>query len=246
MCAMSSSDYLHLLRTESARLSQVAEQNLADPVPHVDGWTVHDVVGHTGWVFRYVTAVIATDPSNPPSRSAVPEPPPGPEVVAWFTEASGLVIKALEAADPDHMCPSFVGPVPVSWWVRRMAHEVSMHRWDAFSASGSPNPIQSALAADGIDEVLSVFVQSRLEFGELGGNGETVHLHATDFDDGEWLLHLGANEITWERSHAKGDVAARGPISDLLLMMWSRIPPSRLEVFGDASILDRWQQSASF
>ncbi len=243
---MSTADYLHLLRTESARLSQVAETNLADPVPHVEGWTVQDVVGHTGWVFRYVTAVIATDPDNPPSRSAIPEPPAGPEVIQWFADASEGVIKALEAADPNHICPSFVGPQPVSWWIRRMAHEVSMHRWDAFSASGSPNPIHESLAADGIDEVLEVFVPSRLEFGELGGNGETIHLHATDYEAGEWLLHLGANEITWERTHAKGDVAARGPASDLLLMMWSRIPPSRLEVFGDASILDRWQQAASF
>lgn len=246
MCAMSSSDYLHLLRTENARLSQVAEANLNDPIPHVDGWTVQDVVGHTGWVARYVTEVIATDLSNTVSRSSIPEPPADASVLQWFSEASTKLIEALGTADPEHVCKTFVGPQPVRWWIRRMANEFSMHRWDAFSASGSPDPIHSSLAADGIDEALTVFAPSRLEFGELGGNGETVHLHATDIDDGEWLVQLGAAEITWERSHVKADVAARGPVSDLLLMIWSRIPPSRLEVFGDASILDRWQQAASF
>jgi uncharacterized protein (TIGR03083 family) len=246
MCAMKSSDYLHLLKTENARLSQVDEANLNDPIPHVDGWTVQDVVGHTGWIARYVTAVIATDPDNPPSRSDVPEPPPGPEVLEWFAAGGSALVHALESADPDHIAPSFTGPQPVSWWIRRMAHEFSMHRWDAFSASASPDAISADLAVDGIDETLSVFVPNRLEFGELAGNGETIHLHASDVDDGEWLLHLGAGEVTWEKSHAKADVAARGPVSDLLLMIWSRIPPSRLEVFGDASILDRWQQAASF
>ena len=246
MSALNPSDYLHILRTEFARLSQVEKANLNDPIPHIDGWTVHDVVGHTGWVARYVTAVIGTDPSNPPSRSSIPEPPPGPEVVEWFVEAGEALVKALAAADPEHHCPSFIGEVTVAWWFRRMANEFSMHRWDAFSASSSPDPIESKLAADGIEEVLRVFVPTRLQFGELDGHGETIHLHASDIENGEWSLTLGENDISWDNTHTKADVAARGPISDLLLMMWSRIPPSRLEVFGESEILDRWQKAASF
>jgi hypothetical protein len=41
-------------------------------------------------------------------------------------------------------------------------------------------------------------------------------------------------------------VAARGSTSDLLLLMWSRIPAGRLEVFGDADLLYRWQAAAAF
>ena len=51
--------------------------------------------------------------------------------------------------------------------------------------------------------------------------------------------HLGA-------VHAKGDVAARGTASDLLLMMWNRITPDRLDVFGDGDLLTRWQRAARF
>jgi predicted lipid carrier protein YhbT len=101
------------------------------------------------------------------------------------------------------------------------------------------------LARDGVDEVFEVFAPLRLDLDRLGGTGETMHLHATDLD-GEWMCTLHPDAVTWAHGHARGDVAARGPVSDLLLLLWGRIPPSRLEVFGDATILDRWQRAAAF
>ena len=43
--------------------------------------------------------------------------------------------------------------------------------------------------------------------------------------------------------HAKGDVAARGTASDLLLFLWGRVPADTLEVFGDADLLARFRQA---
>ena len=94
--------------------------------------------------------------------------------------------------------------------------------------------------------MLQVFVPHRMQFPVLAGNGETVHLHATDIEGGEWMLTYHPKSVEWERGHAKGDVAARGTMSDLLLLVWGRIPPSRLEVFGDATLIDRWQAAATF
>ncbi len=48
------------------------------------------------------------------------------------------------------------------------------------------------------------------------------------------------------REHAKGDVAIRAPASHLLLFLYGRAGASGAEVFGDASILDRWQQLVSW
>lgn len=246
MTTLTSADYQHLLRVEAARLSQVEPSHLDLELPHIEGWTVRSVVGHTGWVFRFAKLALAADPENPPSRSSVPEPPPGDEVMEWFAEGSQELQLALESVDLESMRPTFTGPQPATWWMRRLSHEVSIHRWDAESAFGSPDPIDARQAKDGVDELLQVFTPQRMQFATLGGAGETVHLHATDIDDGEWFMTYGPDAVEWNHSHAKGDVAARGPVSDLLLLLWSRLPPSRLEVFGDASLLDRWQRAAAF
>lgn len=246
MTNLTSSDYKHLLRVEAARLSQVEPAHLELELPHIEGWTVRSVVGHTGWVFRFAKLSLQADPENPPSRSSVSEPPPGDDVLEWFSAGSQELQAELDSTDLDAIRPTFTGPQPASWWLRRLSHEVSIHRWDAESAFGSPDPIDARQARDGIDEVLEVFAPKRMQFPSLAGQGETVHLHATDIDDGEWLMTYGPDSIEWNHSHAKGDVAARGPVSDLLLLLWSRIPASRLEIFGDAKLLDRWQQAATF
>ncbi|MGI9595925.1 MAG: maleylpyruvate isomerase family mycothiol-dependent enzyme [Acidimicrobiales bacterium] len=240
------SDYRHLLRVEAARLSEIGTEHLELDVPHIDGWTVRSVIGHTGWVFRFARLALDADPENPPSRSSVPEPPPGDEVIDWFTVGAAQLQEALDGTNLETPRPTFTGPQPAGWWLRRLSHEVSIHRWDAESAFGHPEPIDARQARDGIDEVLEVFTPQRMQFATLDGNGETVHLHATDIDDGEWFMTYGDEAVEWDHSHAKGDVAARGTVSDLLLLLWSRIPASRLEVFGDASLLDRWQDAATF
>ena len=215
-------------------------------LPHIEGWTVRSVLGHTGWVFRFAKLSLEADPDNPPSRSSVPEPPPGDDVIAWFSTGSDELQAALENADLDAIRPTFTGPQPATWWLRRVSHEVSIHRWDVESAFASPDPIDAQQAKDGIDEILEVFAPNRMQFATLGGQGETVHLHATDIDDGEWFMTYGPDSIEWNHSHAKGDVAAQGPVSDLLLLLWGRIPASRLKIFGEAKLVDRWQQSAAF
>ena len=243
---LSLSDYMDSIRRDFAAIGEISAGSLDQRIPHIEGWTVAAVIGHTGWVARYVTQALAATPEAPPSRSAVAEPPPSAEVMAWFNEGAEDLLTALESADPDTLRPTFTGAQPARWWIRRMAHEFAMHRWDAFSAIGSPEPIDAKLAEDGIDEVFQVFTPARARFETLAGTGETVHLHATDIEGGEWSMTLNAEEVVWERSHTKADVAARGPVSDLLLLLWSRIPPSRLELFGEATILERWQEAAKF
>ncbi len=245
MSRLNTSDYLHQIKVESARLEELDPDLLDFEVAHINGWTVGAVVGHTGWVYRYVTEVLAS-PDEPPRRSSIPEPPAGPSVLGWFSDAADALIEQLESTPTDKPCASFVGPVDAAWWNRRLAHETAMHRWDAFASVGSVDPIEFRLASDGISEVFEVFVDSRLQFDRLNANGETIHLHATDGQDGEWMLRLQPDHIAVTREHAKADVAARGSTSDLLLMLWGRIPPAQLELFGDSTILDRWQDAATF
>ena len=41
-------------------------------------------------------------------------------------------------------------------------------------------------------------------------------------------------------------MAARGTASDLLLLVWGRVTPDAVDVFGDAALLARWQDRARF
>src|SRR5207342_3544606 len=94
-----------------------------------------------------------------------------------------------------------------------------VHAWDATAAVGPAEPIDAALAVDGVDEYLDVFMPTR--FGHADGPLLTAHLHATDAD-GEWVVHMGEGRWEVERAHAKGDVAIRATASDLLLLLWGR------------------------
>ena len=86
---------------------------------------------------------------------------------------------------------------------------------------------------------------TRLAGNPVTGEGETIHLHCTD-GEGEWLVRLAPDGATVTREHAKGDVAARGTASDLLLLVWGRITPDAVDVFGDAALLARWQDRTRF
>lgn len=235
-----------LLDAEIGRMVDVDPADFGCEVAHLPGWTVHSVVGHVGWILRWVSLCLEATPNNAPSRAAVGEPPVGPEVGEWFRQAAHGFTAVLDQCDLSAPRPSWAGPQDGYWWLRRMAHEVAIHRWDVYTATGRPVPIDAVQALDGVDELLDVFVPARLQIETLDASGQTIHLHATDIEGGEWMLHLGPDGVRWEHGHAKGDVAARGPASDLLLMLWGRIPPERLEVFGDAGLLTRWQQAAVF
>jgi hypothetical protein len=47
----------------------------------------------------------------------------------------------------------------------------------------------AALAADGVGELLEVFLAPHSDGEPVGGRGESLHLHATD-TEGEWRVRL--------------------------------------------------------
>ena len=135
------------------------------------------------------------------------------------------------------------------WWARRILHETTVHRADAELALGVADPeIDSVIAADGIDEFLFNLPSARRPYKHLASlpTGASMHLHATD-SDGEWLVRFTESGITWERGHGRASVAVRGPVASLLLFTYGRLRPSdpRLAVFGEADLLDAWQQKTA-
>jgi uncharacterized protein (TIGR03083 family) len=235
---------LAALRAEGDALAAAAGRDLAAAVPTCPGWTVADLVLHTGMVHRHKTEIVRGRLLTPPR----PWPPPAPaasELVGWYRDGLQELATVLEREDPAIPVWTWYEPDrTVGFWRRHMAHETTVHRADAESAHGEPAPVPADVAVDGIDELLDVMFVPDLEGEPVGGRGESLHLHATDAE-GEWLLRLLPTGAEVERGHGKGDVAARATASDLYLWLYGRVPVDRLEVFGDAAVPARVRELAA-
>lgn len=235
-------DYVELVRTDSAALVAAANSGPLDaPVPSCPGWTVADLLAHIGRVQRWSAACASS--TEPVDRRSVPEPPEDPAALpGWVADGASELADTLTHLDPGRPAWNFAGaqPAVAGFWHRRQAVEAALHRWDAEAARGAPTPLDAALAADGIDETLTVMAPFRLAGRDDLHIGGSIHVHCTD-TEGEWTLRT-EDGLAVEHGHAKGDAALRGPASSVLLVLWRRLRPGEggTEVFGDAAVLDRW------
>jgi uncharacterized protein (TIGR03083 family) len=237
-------DYLQSLRDDGTALAAAARQGLDPPVPACQGWTVAHLVLHTGMVHRHKLEIVRGRLAQPPD----PWPPPSPpraELLGWYEQGLEELLTVLEATDPDTRVWTFHRPDQTAgFWRRRMAQETAVHRVDAESAHGGHRPVPAALAADGVSELLEVFLAPHAEGEPVGGRGESLHLHATD-TEGEWRLRLLPAGVEVGQGHAQGDAGAAGSASDLLLFLWGRAGPDPLERSGDPALLPRVRELAA-
>ncbi|MGQ0824556.1 MAG: maleylpyruvate isomerase family mycothiol-dependent enzyme [Actinomycetota bacterium] len=236
-------DFVAAIRREGADCVRAARATGVDAkVPSCADWTVADLCSHLGRLHRWVVEVIELRPKPFERYWETIDTPDGGALLDFLESGYAPMADALGTVAPTEPMWSWTDDRTAGFWARRQAHELAVHRWDAQLAGGIPQPIERALAVDGIQEVFDI-LPFRLGAKYPGGNDETIHLHCTDSDDGEWLLRIGAERLEVTREHAKGDVAARGTASDLLLVLWGRYPPEQLEVFGDADLLRRFRNA---
>jgi uncharacterized protein (TIGR03083 family) len=234
--------YLDTVVRDSAALAAAARAGMEPSIGHCPGWTVQSVVEHLGMVHRWVEQMVRTRATERLSRRDM-APPPADGLVEWFEEGVERLVDTPGSSTPDEPLWSWsLRPHVAGFWPRRMAHETAVHRWDGERGSGREQPLDGALAVDGIDEVFDTIAPRMVDDGaplELGG---TLHLHCTD-REGEWLVSSSAGSgLAVRREHAKGDCAVRGTASDLLLLLLNRPTRDRVEVFGDDAVLDAWSK----
>jgi uncharacterized protein (TIGR03083 family) len=235
------------LEVESRRVTLLDPATADAPVPWCGGWSVGRVVGHLGGIQRWATA-LTNNPDVWVKRREMEPPPDGRAVFAWYRAGVEPMLAAMQTGDLDTAVNTWAGRRPRRWWLRRLAHETAVHRWDAEAGGDgidAARPLDPALAVDGIDELFENFLP--LVDDKFGGTGQTMHLHATDAP-GEWQLTFSPRGVQIERTHAKGDVAVRGPASALLLLLWNRPreATTAAELFGDPTVLDMWSRGARF
>ncbi len=215
-------------------------------VPSCPGWTVADLVVHVGLVWGWAADIVAT--GRRAERAPAPEDRSEDALGAWAKVQAARLCDALGAADPEASCWTFGMPRSARFWFRRQALETALHAWDAEGAVGRPARIDPDVAADGVDEHLTVIVARSVGREPAAWSGETIHLHRTD-GDGEWVVRLGpGGQVTAERTHAKADLALRGPAEALWLWSANRASAEELgiERFGDEAIAERWRTTIAF
>jgi uncharacterized protein (TIGR03083 family) len=209
---------------------------LDTPVPSCPDWDVTALLRHVGKIHRWVAQVIATGDMNTPRPEGTA--PHGPELFEWIqTGAAELYAVGMEKG-PNAPATNWAHQEPVTaFWFRRMANEVAVHAWDARAAAGNPEPIEAELAADAIDEWLTVMGPMRPPEGLSG----TLHIHCTDAA-GDWTVDLAS--FTTERGGASADAELRGPASGILLRLLSRSDEGELS--GDPGVFAQWGEKVRF
>jgi uncharacterized protein (TIGR03083 family) len=238
--------HIDALRDEGERMAVAVAR--ADPdagVPSCPEWTVRDLVRHLGGVHRWATGYITsgrTETSHAELDEVVGTWPADADLAAWLARGCADLVAALVAAPDDLACWTFLpAPSPRAMWARRQAHETAIHRVDAEQAvDAAVTGFAPPFAADGIDELLRLFVPRR---------GTTLHADpptslavcCTDVSDASWLLHLDADGVRTTSGHgARAACTVAGAAGDLYLGLWNRSGADDLTVEGDRQVLGQF------
>jgi uncharacterized protein (TIGR03083 family) len=242
--------WLTALRADGAAFRAAVDQPgaLSLNVPSCPEWSVGDLVRHLGAVYRRthsrISAGHADQPWGPPR---VPDDAPAATdeaVLAWFEGELTQLDSALEAVDPDLPAWNWAPQAKAAgFWHRRMAHETTVHRWDAQLATGLPEPIEGKLAGDTVAEALDTYLPAGRRRGPAEAAG-LIHVVAADLGQ-EWYVRLRGDGVALLDTDTLLDddehparAAASGSASDLALAIWGRIAFDVLDTAGDGALLE--------
>lgn len=225
-----------LRREWSAFESLLATPIFGLPVPDCPQWNVRDLVLHVGRIHHFFAEMVRSGRDRPFPLSEIAAPTES-EVIAWAKQGKEDFVAEVVAHGSTDFAWSWTQDKTVAWVVRRLLHEIVVHRWDLENALGNTMPTAAEVASDCVDEFLVSFVVGRKSDNQLPAG--SVHLHCTD-TEGEWMLKFSEKGIELTREHAKGDVAIRGKADDLARLLWRRtiLNADEFEVFGNAEVAE--------
>ncbi|MGZ4444690.1 MAG: maleylpyruvate isomerase family mycothiol-dependent enzyme [Nocardioidaceae bacterium] len=250
-------DFVEEYVTVADRLATaVASRDLSAPVPSCPGWTEYDLVCHLGNVHAWAATIVET------GRFAVEQnDEPGshkPRVVSdWYAAKAEDLLAVLRLVDPARPTWNFAfgESGKAAFWRRRQLHETLIHGVDLGLPVGSP-----VLAADGVDEVLTVFLHRMHHRGRPAALTAPLSLYAADLERG-WTLTPrpvppsgapGASRppsyagppLVVERLHPAAD-RITAPADVLYRLLWKRVAADDPTITrtGDLTRLDAFLAS---
>ncbi|MFJ8659621.1 maleylpyruvate isomerase family mycothiol-dependent enzyme [Streptomyces sp. NPDC093795] len=255
---MEIAEHIGALETAGRGLADAAAAAGPDAeVPTCPGWRVRDLLRHTTMVHRWAAAYVAEGHTTYQPDEGEPALD-GDELLAHYREGHAGLVAALRAAPEALECWTFLpAPSPLAFWARRQAHETLVHRADVESARGTgPGPVDPALGADGIDELLCGF-HGRDRSRVRTSGPRTLRVRTTDTGD-VWTVRLSAAEppraerLSRSASPVAGAAVGRGsdaelsgPAGRLYLTLWNRLPVDAVTLVGDAELARVWRETSA-
>jgi uncharacterized protein (TIGR03083 family) len=232
-----------LVAGEIARLAAVTEgADPATPVPTCGGWSLADLLEHTGTVYRWAAAMVRDSAQERYGREHMDfDVPADPvDLPAWIAAGSEPTVEAFRDADLETPMWAWGWPKAAVFWPRRMVHEIGVHRADAELALGREVAFDPEVAADGVSELLdnlphAAYFAPGVE--KLRGDGEVLGFEATDAGV-SWRVTLEPDAFHWSLDTGPASTTVRAPARDLLLALYGR--PACIDLVGDDDLFDRW------
>jgi uncharacterized protein (TIGR03083 family) len=203
-------DWLNLLRAQTDRFAGIVEHgDLGAPITFCPGWSLQDLVEHLGGVHQWAAhAVVAGDPIFEPE----PAEQARPALVTWYRRHASHLLNVLAERPADAPAWTMDTRDPTAgFWRRRQFHETALHNWDAEQALGEPQPMEPALAWDGVIEAVEVMYPRQVRLGRVAPLNGSVRLVALDVT-GDITIGEGEQSEVRERAEV------------LLRLLWHRDP----------------------
>lgn len=225
--------YLELLDRDVAALVAAAD-DLGAAVPGCPGWTVRDLLVHVARVYRHKVVAIDTG-VEPPEEGDAFALGDGDDPREAVRREHAALRERLVAHDP--LAPAWTWWPPeqtVGFWVRRMAQETAVHRWDAESAAygvDGASPVDDDLATDGVDELLGWLTwEWGDESAQPEADGQVVLVSTADH---AWTVTLQPTRVSVVGGGSDGAAFVAGEPSGLLLHLWGRPGDHGVATLGD-------------
>ena len=211
---------VELISAESNALADAAARDLTAPIPSCPGWVMADLVRHVLGVHEAWCWIVEEGLTQPdwPEHSF----PPDDELVDAFRDHALHFAEVLGATDPEAPCWTW-GPEQNAGFVQRFqVQEAALHRWDAESAVGMAAPIAADGAADAI-ELDNALLPAAAPSARAGFEVITT--------DTPFSITMSAHPDL----PVVGSLT--GTASDLLLVLWKRLPIATIATTGDGDAI---------
>jgi uncharacterized protein (TIGR03083 family) len=215
----------------------VGWSDLRNPVSACPGWSVRDLVVHLGNVHAWAATIVETGQrafeTNDEPHANRPR-----AVSEWYFAKAEDLYQVLRQTPADKPCWNFVfGTGVAEFWQRRQLHETTIHQVDLDVASGRSTEVPAHVAADGIDEVLTVMLPRMAKRGYPSVLTVPLQLVASDTGDSWAVLpeRDGSPGVVREVTPVEGrQDRVVAPAGVLYRALWHRrFEEHRLRIAGD-------------